>query len=279
MKTLYNVILESILDDQDDVMDKMTDDLYTRVGQTIAELCHGKYNAKNRTIKIGVGHTFYVTDHKGQICIYNGTVRTPIDEIAGVQVGLDGLKDYKFDCDITLYKSAVDLGFNLDKIQWVGKQHILYLHNHTTNSISVAGATKAIGSSQIPPESKLDISGEYWDQDLLTNNICSKFDAVFVSPGFWGNGNKLETLKDCKAQKLIIGRAREWLGIDYKCKFISDAIKDKNSGFTVARQLKNLMVNNPGVTLIMSPGFRDWEVIDKDLNCKRLPRSKYWTKA
>ena len=291
MKTLYNVILESILDDQDDVMDKMTDDLYTRVGQTIAEWCKGKYNPKSRTIKAGAGYVLQVIKLKGRICIYNYKTHTlnPIDEIAGVQVGLDGLKDYKFDCDISLYLDAVELGFTLDKIQWIGKQHILYIHRYLHNSIGVTDLTKIIGSSQIPPGSKLDISSEYWDQDLLTNNICSKFDAVHVAPqklniapqklNIWNTEDQLGILKNCKAQKLIIDCAREWLDIDRKCKTISDAINDKKSGFTVARQLKNFIANNPGVTLIISPDSIDWEVVDKDLNCKKLSGSKYWTKA
>ena len=276
MKTLRDVILESILDDQDDVMDKMTNDLYTRVGQTIAEWHHGKYNAKNRTIKAGVGYALQVIKNKGRICIYNYKTHTlnPIDEIAGVQVGLDGLKDYKFDCDIFLYLDAVELGFTLDKIQWVGKQHGLYIHSYLNNSIGVTDLTKIVGSSQIPPGSKLDISNEYWDQDLLTNNICSKFDAVQVSPSRLGN---LETLKDCKAQKLSIGHVRNWLSIDSKCKTISDAIKAGNK--TVIYQLKNFIANNPGVTFIISPNYSDWEVVDKDLNCKKVSGVKYWTKA
>ena len=286
MKTLRDVILESILDDQDDVMDKMTDDLYTRVGQTIAEWCKGKYNAKNRTIKAGVGYALQVMKLKGRICIYNYKTRTykPIDEIADIQVGLDGLKDYKFDCDISLDLDAVELGFTLDKIQWVGKQHTLYIHRYLNNSIGVTDLTKIIGSSQIPPGSKLDISSEYWDQDLLSNNICSKFDAVQISQvspgvcGTWNTENKLGTLKNCKAQKLIIGFARNWLlNIDSRYKTISDAIKAGNK--TVIHQLKNFMANNPGVTLIMSPDSIDWEVVDKDLNCKKLSGVKYWTKA
>ena len=293
MKTLYNVILESILDDQDDVMDKMTDDLYARVGQTIAEWCYGKYDAKSRTIKMDDRYALHVAvaGHKGQICIYNYKTRTfnPIDEIAGVQLGIDGLKDYKFDCDISLYLDAVELGFTLDKIQRIGKQHILHLHSHTADLINVTDLTKIVGSSQIPPGSKLDISSEYWDQDLLTNNICSKFDAVHVAPqklniapqklNIWNTEDQLGILKNCKAQKLIIDCAREWLDIDRKCKTISDAINDKKSGFTVARQLKNFIANNPGVTLIISPDSIDWEVVDKDLNCKKLSGSKYWTKA
>ena len=285
MKTLYNVILESILDDQDDVMDKMTDDLYTRVGQTIAEWCKGKYNPKSRTIKAGAGYVLQVIKLKGRICIYNYKTHTlnPIDEIAGVQVGLDGLKDYKFDCNVYIHAEAVELGFTLDKIQWIGKQHVLYVWRaRSDNPIGVTDLIKVIGSSQIPPGSKLDMFGERWDQDLLTNNICSEFDAVQVSPQILNKQNpedQLGTLKNCKAQKLIIGYARNWLSINRKCKTISDAIKDEKSGFTVASQLKNFMANNPGVTLIISPDSIDWEVVDKDLNCKTLPRSKYWTKA
>lgn len=300
MKNLYDIV-EGILDDQDDVMDKMTDDFYTRVGQTLAEWCQGKYNAKSRTIKMGGGYTLCITARNGQICIYNGATRTynPIDEIAGVQVGLDGLKDYKFDCDILLSPAAVKLGFALDKIQWVGKQNVLHLYDDDNKPISLDVLTKAIGSSQIPPGSKLDLSSESWDQDVLTSNICFEFDAVQVSPGRWGDGDKLETLKNCKAQKLIISDVREWLNIGYKYKTMSDALKAEKSDFTgyaystrssydrfygdkkktVAQQLKNLMANNPGVTLIMTPGFRDWEVIDNDLNCKKLSGVKYWTKV
>ena len=132
-----------------------------------------------------------------------------------------------------------------------------------------------------PPGSKLDISNEYWDQDLLTNNICSKFDAVQVSPQILNKQNpedQLGTLKNCKAQKLIIGFARNWLlNIDSRYKTISDAIKAGNK--TVIHQLKNFIANNPGVTLIISPSYSDWEVVDKDLNCKKVSGVKYWTKA
>ena len=283
MKTLYNVILESILDDQDDVMDKMTDDLYTRVGQTIAEWCCGKYNAKNRTIKAGAGYALQVIKLKGRICIHNYKTHTykPIDEIADIQLGIDGLKNYKFDCDIILFLDAVELGFTLDKIQWIGKQHTLYIQQRSfINPIEATDLIKVIGSSQIPPGSKLVISSDYWDQDVLTNNICSKFDAVQVYPqslDIWNPEDKLRTLKNCKAQKLIIGYVRNWLDIDYKCNTISDAIKAGNK--TVIHQLKNFIANNPGVTLIISPDSIDWEVVDKDLNCKKLSGSKYWTKA
>lgn len=295
MKTLYNVISEGILDDQDDVMDKMTDDVIEATGQRIADLItNGKFNAKTKTIKAANGNSLCITTRGGKICFFTGSRRnyTPLDEVAS----LVDLKEFKFDCDVSLYLDAVEMGFTLDNIQWVGRQHILHIHQMENGTVDAGMIQRAVGNSNIPPQSALMLNTVNIDKAILNNEICARFDAVQVQPDRWALYSGFDELKDCTANKLIISNVREWLEIDNKCKTMSDAIKAASNAYTksgysssysayrgdhkksLTTRLKELIANNPGTSFIMCPGFLNFEYVDKDLNCRKLTGLKYWTK-
>lgn len=290
MKNLHEIVLEGILDDQDDIIGKMTDDA---LESTVLDAFKAdrpsqikyKYDAKKNIIKISNGH-LYLTLHDGKACI----------TVCGTQIKYTYLEDLtsmgvKFDADLLISADVINSGIKLSQCNIVGKKHRL----------SVANGNKISNISSF-----IDCSIDVFDMINIGDNMqlaadskLSSFDCVKVDAPHTYYTTIDCNIKDCKSRVLWVHNCKNFIDPNTKFKSFVDALKPAKYEYTrgyssyggygsgksepnYKQFCADLIRNNPGCKIIVELGFSHPTLIYKDdseIKCQEIKGNTPWRKV
>lgn len=289
MKDLYNVI-ESILDDQEDIVDKATDnvievqkkivDQILKYSLQDANVGNTTYDKKNKVIKL---YMLMLHLHNNEVCIHLRPLRgkssakniyIPINLATGMGI--------KFDGSLCISAECINTGFKLSQVNIVGSGHKLYIKD--------SGET--LTSAQL--DRFLDCSTKCFDVLLDYNSSIagfkstSKFKVTQTAVNWSSHGSTDHDIVGCGSDVLYVLNCSvccPYFNSKYKnSKTFSDVLEREASDNTFdelyTHFCKSLIESNPRCKIIVDLYSRNpthvWLDNDGKVKHRELSVEKLW---
>lgn len=257
MKDLYDII-EGILDDQEDIVDKATDNVIKAQKKIINDIVKYSlkngykdttYDKKNKVIKL---YMLILKLYKGEVCIHLRPLRgklkniyIPIKHVTGMGI--------KFDGSLCITTECINAGFKLSQANIVGSGHKLYIEDFG----------KTLTSAQL--DRFLDCSTKCFDVLLDYNssvagfNSTSKFKVTQTAVNWSSYGGADHDIVGCRSDVLYVINCSiycPYFNSKYKnSKTFADVLEREASDNTFdelyTHFCKNLIESNPRCKIIV----------------------------
>lgn len=259
MKDLYNVI-ESILDDQEDFVDKATDNVIKAQKKMINDIVKYSlkngyvdttYDKKNKVIKL---YMLMLKLHNNEVCIHlrPSRRRASVKNIY-IPINLATGMGIKFDGSLCITTECINAGFKLSQANIVGSGHKLYIEDFG----------KTLTSAQL--DRFLDCSTKCFDVLLDYNpsiagfKSTSKFKVIQTAVNWSSYGSVDYDIAGCRSDVLYVINCSiycPYFNSKYKnSKTFSDVLELEASDNTFdelyTHFCKNLIESNPRCKIIV----------------------------
>lgn len=293
MKNLYNIV-ESILDDQDIVMDKATDDTINSIIKNAFHDAKFKYDPKKKVIKLP--DILQLTWRDNEVCIFGMTkgkfTNVPLRTITDLGIS--------FDASLMVSSEAMSNGFKLSQAHIVGKNHRMVVSDRGGNGIPGTGINPNDIQSFIDcPTTAFDVIAIGRYPQLVSDPVFKKFPVVWVEATYGFNHSVKLDVENCKASTLVLINCAQYINPNTKYKSFEEAFQKESeysytSGYSVHNMWGSgsgevtckqfcidLIKANPGCNIIVQLGYGKPTHIWMDgdeLKWKQLSGNRPWTK-
>jgi hypothetical protein len=217
MKSLENIIKESILDEPD--FDRTAKDIEEQSKYFLTyKLTGNKFvnyiRFYKNTLKVNKGHRLYIFAVGGELGITAQSIALIKDEDVKHYLSLESLLNMRnigIDADVCITLKAIDTGCVLSDLNLIGRNHRITIYYEDDDPINKKGYELIKKFFDINPDPTSIIKfdhDENWSGKILRDPLANKFAAVYINPSYAQVG--MDDIHDCQAKVLMITACRYW---------------------------------------------------------------------
>lgn len=290
MKTLYD-IYESILDDEEDILDKADQMADDAVEQQLKNALLSnknlklKYNPKKKSVKVDSATHIHLIARKGEVYVEtfgsgNMRIHTSWNDIKK-------MVDY-FDTNFQIDQDVIQFGLKFSDLGMIGKNHLIIFGSNANSPVMPVMNVDAFFDQK--PDPSYVLSTDY-SPEIASSNFVKDFACLRMLSPYSFNAPATVGIKGCKAKILFLACCRSWLlsSTDmYKLKiksfddlftrdeYVKEPVKDN-----AQKLIKQFLLDNQDCKIIFTFSWNHpthfWLEGD-EVKFKEIKGTKPWTK-